>query len=157
MCFALYLASNTPIPIIPWDENTRLLHTERVDTADPRIQGKFKYSNIAYIGTDTCCGCGFRNVPFQDGSWPGENWYTDIEESVIEKQPNHEQLVKFITENFSDQDSVELYGIWEGLPAKPILSDQTISQSKLLDPHFFFREDGHYMVLLRNEEPFAGI
>jgi hypothetical protein len=151
MCFTLYLAANKAIPIVPWDENTRHLHTETVDADDRRLSGQFKYPNVCYVGSDTHCGCGFRNATFQNGSWPEEEWHPEEDTRHIDAQPNHQQLVSFIEANFSDQSSVELYGLWEGLSEGSAVSDQTISLDRLLDLDFYFRERGHYSVTLNGD------
>ena len=149
MCFALYLASDRAVPIIPWDESTRHLHTEPVDADNLEVLQRFKFPNVCYVGSDTHCGCGFRYATYQDGSWPGEEWYPE-DDSSIEAQSNHEQLVRFIKDNFPDRDTIELYGAWDGLPTGPILSEQTIPLDRVLDLGFYFRERGHYIVLVRN-------
>jgi len=148
MCFALYLASDRAIPIIPWDESSRRLHTEQVDADSLEVLHRFKFPNVCYVGSDTHCGCGFRNATYQNGSWPEEEWHPEDDVRDIEARSNHEQLVRFIKDNFPDRDTIELYGAWDGLPTGPILSDQTIPLDRLLEPGFYFRERGHYTILI---------
>jgi hypothetical protein len=149
MCFVLYMAAATEIPIIPWDEKTRGIHTEPLSDLDGSIAAHFLHPHVYYIGSDTHCGCGFRNATYQSGSWPEEEWRPEGDTSHIEAQPNHERLVEFVQKYLPDEPAFELYGVWEGDFSAPALCDQTIPLERLLSLDFYFRDQGHYTVEMR--------
>src|SRR5690606_30128500 len=112
--FVLYIATQQPLPIIPWDGNTRGIHTEILSEYDQDVRLHFSDPHVLYVGSDTCCGCGFRNASCQNGRWPEEEWRPDDDVSHLEAQPNHERLVEFISAHLPENSSFELYGVWEG-------------------------------------------
>ncbi len=148
MCFVLYIGSQTPLPIIPWDETTRGIHTEALTEHDISVRGRFTLPHVLCIGSDTHCGCGFRNATFQNGSWPEEEWRPDNDTSHVKAQPNHERLIEFIQRYLGGQASCEFYGIWEDDFAGSALSNQTILLEDLADLKFYFRDRGYYSVII---------
>jgi|ERR1041385_599211 hypothetical protein len=152
MCFVLYIATPVPLPIVPWDEKTRGIHTRTLSDHDKGVSVHFQHTNVYYIGSDTHCGCGYRNATSQNGSWPEEEWHPEDDTSHLKAQPNHERLVEFIREQLRANLCCELYGLWEGDFSAPALSDQTIDLSRLLDLGFYFRDGGHYTVRLTQGE-----
>ena len=156
MCFVLYIATPTPLPIIPWNDQTRGIHTEQLSEHDKGVAAHFRHPHVCYIGSDTHCGCGFRNATYQNGSWPAAEWRPEEDTSHIEAQPNHQRLVEFIQTHLSGVDSFELYGRWEGDIEAPALSDQSIAMERLLDLEFYFRDRGHYSVRIDKGESADG-
>lgn len=153
MCFVLYIATDKPLPIVPWDENSRGIHTEPLSDHDNGVAAHFLRQHVCYIGSDTHCGCGFRNANYQNGSWPEEEWRPEDDTSHLEAQPNHDRLVEFVRRYLPEESSFELYGMWEADVSAPALSDQRIHLDRLLDENFYFRDRGHYTVELRDGEP----
>lgn len=152
MCFVLYIATPKPLPIVPWDDKARGIHTEQLSEHDKSVAAHFHYPHVYYIGSDTHCGCGFRNATYQNGSWPEEEWRPEDDTSHLDAQPNHERLVKFIRSHLPEQTSFELYGMWEADFSAPALSDQKIGIDRLLDLDFYFRDRGRYTVNNRSDE-----
>lgn len=153
MCFVLYIAAAKPLPIVPWDEQARGIHTEPLSDRDSSVATQFLHPHVCYIGSDTHCGCGFRNASYQSGSWPAEEWRPEDDTSHLEAQPNHERLVEFLKRHLPDEPSIELYGMWEADFSALALSDQRISLERLLSLDFYFRDRGHYTVEMRKGEP----
>lgn len=144
MCFALYIASSIPLPIIPWDEKSRALHTEPIGDNDRKVMQHFKHSHIYFVGSDTYCGCGYRHATYQTGTWPEEEWQP--EEDQGKGQANHEQLVDFVRKFCAEDTGIELYGMWEGDIDEPACSHQDITPDRLSAMDFHFRERGHYTI-----------
>lgn len=146
MCFVLYIATPKPLPIVPWDDRSRGIHTEQLSEHDRDVIVHFRHPHVSYIGSDTRCGCGFRNASYQSSCWPEEEWRPDGDTSHIEAQPNHERLVAFVQAHLQGASSFELYGMWEADFSAPMLSDQCIALERLLDLGFYFRDRGRYTV-----------
>ena len=146
MCFVLYIGSPKPLPIVAWDETSRDIHTEPLSERDSSVKVHFKNPHVYYIGSDTQCGCGFRNASYQNGCWPEEEWQPEGDTTQVDSQPNHGRLVDFICSHLPEVTSFEFYGMWEADFSEPPLSDQTIPLERLLELSFYFRDRGHYTV-----------
>lgn len=53
-------------------------------------------------------------------------------------------LVEFIRRHTPKKSPLELYDMWEEDFSAVALSDQRIALGRLLDPDFYFRNQGHY-------------
>jgi len=53
MCFVLYIAAPKPLPIIPWDEKKRALHTEALSEHDIGVKTHFEHQHVYYVGSDS--------------------------------------------------------------------------------------------------------
>lgn len=149
MCFVLYMASRSPVPLIPWDERNRGLWTAELTERDAAVKGKFTMPSVAYVGSDLHCGCGFRHVMFQKGDWPEEYLADEPDYDPGETQPNHDALVIFLHQHFFAEPFVELYGLWDGGFDAPAEDHQEIPVTRLSDPRFHFREGGFYRVTIQ--------
>jgi hypothetical protein len=146
MCFVLYMATPRPVPLINWDEKNPSLHIEDLGESEVAVAGHFTLPHCYHAGSDTFCGCGYRNASYQNGSWPEEEWQPDDYDSDGDKQAMHEKLVSFIRAELLPTDSVEFYGLWEDDLTLPALSDQEIDLSRLTESSFFFRDRGRYRI-----------
>jgi hypothetical protein len=57
---------------------------------------------------------------------------------------NREGLVDVLRS--SGEDSIELYGVWDGDVGEIPKARETILLNRILDPDFFFKEQGFYTV-----------
>lgn len=147
MCYVLYIGTDHPLPTIPWDENDRKLNTADLKDYDFEIAVHFTKPHQKYLGSDQGCGCGFRNVSFQNGEWPEETMIGTEGYTGEDQQPIHQQLHDFIANLLTGEDTtVELYGCWEGNANEPSAGGETILLSRQLDKAFHFRERFDYTV-----------
>ena len=58
MCLAVYLCSPSPLPLVPWHEESPAFYTEAVEVDDP-VRAHFEWPNVFYAGSHEGCGCGF--------------------------------------------------------------------------------------------------
>ena len=114
MCMAYYIAADSEIPLLPWDETSPGLFVQELQPAlDASVAEHFSKACIRYVGSHEGCGCGFRC---------GEDWFDDEDEEQDEdaskdtaaRQKDHEQLRDYLVEHCTGQQHVEIYGCWEG-------------------------------------------
>ena len=122
MCFVLHIASRGPLALLPWDENARAFNVAPVAEWGRDALGQFKLPHVYELGSAKRCGCGFRNVSYQDGAWPGEGWRPD-DMMDPDEQLNHEQMVAFLRSHLQKGAVFELYGGWNGELAGKCKSD----------------------------------
>jgi hypothetical protein len=76
---------------------------------------------------------------FQNGGWPAVPFELKDTERVASDQRNQEALVTVLRE--PGEQTVELYGIWNGDFSEPRIREN-ISLQDLLDPEFYFKKQG---------------
>jgi hypothetical protein len=81
---------------------------------------------------------------FQNGGWPAPWEDKDPEQAASDRQ-NQEALVTALQQ--TGETGVELYGVWSGDLSEP-KSVEEISITDLLNPNFYFKEQGFYRVRL---------
>ena len=69
MCFILHVASEHVLPRRAWNQEDRHVWISDVDEPSDPVRMHFSLPNIAYLGFDVNCGCGFRRGSFQGGGW----------------------------------------------------------------------------------------
>lgn len=154
MCFMLYMAADQSIPTILWDEHNPSLHTEDLNKNNLDVARHLSKKHKKYVGSDSHCGCGFRNAMLQGGEWPEEmmgEWgmlEDDDLKALEEKQINHQQLYGFIRNLLPTGGEIELYGEDIGGFEKPSeIQSSTIPLSKILEKNFYFRDCYRYVVI----------
>ncbi len=146
MCFVLYMAAPRSLPLIKWDEKNPALHIEELGEGELEVQKHFSLPYCYHVGSDTFCGCGFRNASYQNGSWPDEEWQPDDFDEDGDMQAMHEQLTRFLRRQLRPDDAVEFYGLWEDDLSLSSLSDLQIELPRLTESEFFFRDRGRYRI-----------
>jgi hypothetical protein len=146
MCFVLYMATPRPITQIEWDETNPSLHIEELGEGELVLKAQFTLPYCYHAGSDTYCGCGYRNASYQNGSWPEEEWQPEDWDADGDKQAMHERLAAFLRKELRPSDPVEFYGLWEDDLSLPPLSDQWIPLTRMTEPTFFFRDRGRYRI-----------
>ena len=147
MCFTLYAGTTNPLPRKAWDKDARGLSVNSlVERAAPIIR-HFNRREVQYIGSTSGCGCDFPHVTLTKGAWVG---YPDV---VVDdpawrasEHLNREELVALLRR--SKEQTVELYGIWDGEFEKPVNVREEIPLTRILEPDFRFKERGFYTVNL---------
>lgn len=142
MCYALYLATDKPLPISQWNPDAPgvcVVHwDERKDNA---VRRHFSKPNVQYVASTSGCGCDF---PF---AMLVNEWFqpADPNEKPNIRKSRH-GLVDLLRK--SGEPVVEAYGVWEGDQHKQPRCRELIDLDKILNPEFFFKEQGFYEIRL---------
>jgi hypothetical protein len=129
-----------------WNQDDRHVWIGDVDEHAESVREHFSMPNIAYVGSDLNCGCGFRHVSFQSGGWP-EEWL--IAEGGMNTEgtvKNHQELHALLTDMLRRSAVIELYGCWAGDYSEKTEGEQEIEADDILAEQFFFRERILYRV-----------
>ncbi|WP_321475306.1 hypothetical protein [uncultured Paludibaculum sp.] len=144
MCFVLYAGTSMPIPQKEWRNDVPGLSVEALTERESPIAVHFSKPEVRYIGSTSGCGCDFPHVMFQNGDWP---WFDDGEhdpEQEASDRYNREALVNLL--QATGEQTVELYGVWDGDFMTPPAVREEIALTVIVDPSFRFREQGLYVV-----------
>lgn len=135
MCYAIYVASDSPLDLIPWDVEARRLNVSEVPAGDELSRGEFTKPHVYSAGSHLGCGCGF----FYESSLGPD----DDEEIVKEEvERSLEDLKNYLKESLVRSQELELYVGWEGEERKaPVrrvsLLGQDIQQLELHEKWFY--------------------
>lgn len=146
MCFVLYAGTSKPMPLKQWRNDAPDLSVAALTEHDTPIAAHFSKPAVQYIGATSGCGCDFPHVTIQNGDWP---WFDDGEHDPEQEARDHynrETLVSLL--QATDEQIVELYGVWDGDLTIPPAAREEIMSTEILDASFRFKEQGFYVVRL---------
>lgn len=138
MCLVLYLASDKLIQPIIWDETSPSFYVAPEDPDARNATQHLSKSNMAYVGSDNGCGCGFRQE---------HDAMIDDPQQLASKADNQNRLHDYIAACLVDQESVELYSCWSGEETLPMEHDRRIRLSELVSGGFVFLERQRTVVI----------
>lgn len=100
MCLAVYVASDTELPLIPFVEGVSSIHV-KIDPPDAVPPG-LRRRHVVYIGAHEGCGCGF----FADGLEPGSVEHVAATRSL-------DALAQYLVSGARGSD-LDVFACWEG-------------------------------------------
>ena len=109
MCKMVFIGTNSELTEIPWDENNKDFHVERISDEFKDVIKHFRTSNIYYVGTSEGCGCRFILHP----DWLDEG-DKEEEKEILNFIGQTNKLIDLITDNVLNGNEVELYCCWAG-------------------------------------------
>lgn len=136
MCRMLYVASNSELPLLPWNENDPGFHVTELSERDKSVKSKFKNKHVYYAGAYEGCGCGF-----QAGEYPG---YEDDEIDL--KMKSLSGLADYLDEQLLNGLDIELFGCWDGDQTLSVENKRTVSPETIRSQEFWFK-DREYLVV----------
>ncbi len=126
MCFVLYAASSVPLPAIAWNEHAPGLSVRPIEGPaqfDRSLREKFRFSNLAEIGSSSSCACNFRRTGDvglealgEDGRLPTTSNLTG---SDHDDENENAWLANYLRPHLEAGTQVELYGCWSGDETEP--------------------------------------
>jgi hypothetical protein len=114
MCLAVYVASDVPLPTIPWDEARPAFHvrdaTDGYFCPGNPLRAHSKRPFFYAAGSHDGCGCGFRSY--------GTYWDDEAGEYAVETTPDQlaswQALADYLTDALRHQASVEVFTFCSG-------------------------------------------
>ena len=140
----LYAGTNKPLPRKNWVKEAPDVHVQSLIEYDAKIWQHFSKPEVQQIGSTSGCGCDFPNVMYQNQGWPLYDDAETDEEWEASQHFNREALVSLLRS--SGEEVIELYGVWAGDFDKEPKIREDISLHRILDPDFYFKEQGFLTV-----------
>jgi hypothetical protein len=131
MCLVLYMASDKKLAAIEWDPAAPSFYVKPNDPDASNAVVHFTKSNMAYVGSDNGCGCGFRQE---------HDKMIDDPERITSNTDNQRRLHAYVAARLEHETSVELYSCLGGEESLPTEHLRTIVLSELLADDFVFLE-----------------
>jgi hypothetical protein len=130
MCMVVYIASRSPLPLIPWQKEAPAFNVSELTEHEQPVRSHFAVPYICQAGSHTCCGCGFN----EGREYPQA--YDDPVTKRADAMKSSAQLVKYVREHHIEQ----IYSCWSGDESQPKESECHIKLGALVAEDFFFRE-----------------
>lgn len=147
MCFVLYAGTTKPLARRAWQKEAPDLCVASLTERDAPIKGHFSSPEVQYVGSTSGCGCDFPNVNLHKGEWPFFEVESDPERDASDRY-NRKALVALLQR--SGDKTSELYGVWDGDFAQTPRALEEISLQRILDSDFRFKEQGFYIVRVKD-------
>ena len=119
----IYIAADSPLPIIEWQENVTTFSVTEISEAEKSVTKQFTKPFVAYAGSYEGCSCGFSydDEPIEDGD--------DARRDALSRE-SVQQFSVYLS-NLVKNGSVELFACWDG-------DQEALPEEKLLvTPDYF--------------------
>ncbi|QKE63533.1 hypothetical protein HNE05_09235 [Aquipseudomonas campi] len=133
MCFAVYLASDVPPPLVRWIETEPRFNAVSITANKKLIKKQFLHPYIVYAGSHEGCGCGF----VKDG---------ETGDDLALVQTNYDALVLYLSEQMATGAKIEIFSCWEGEQGAAPETKEKITLDKLGTKEFEFQIKAYYEV-----------
>lgn len=130
MCMVAYIASRSPLPLIPWQKDAPAFNVSELTEHEQPVRDQFSLPYIRQAGSHTCCGCGFN----EGREHP--DVYDDPVAERADALKSSAQLAAYVREHQVEQ----IYSCWSGDESQPKEFERHITPSALVADVFFFRE-----------------
>ncbi len=137
MCMVVYIASRSPLPLVPWRDDAPTFNVTALTEQEERVRSHFSLPHVRYAGSHTRCGCGFN-----EGRHPG----ADSKERIAALAASA-MLARFVREHQVEQ----VYSCWSGDEGEPQEFARRIDPEELVADDFAFGE--RELLSLENDAP----
>ena len=137
MCNVLYLASDQPLPVVPWDPNIRGFHAVLPEAREEVVAKHFSKRHVRYLGSHLQCGCGF----FYPDRNPDGSIEPDELEEWEEVRKTREGLVGYLRTTIQQAGPVEVVLSWSGEEARPVTRVPDLTPDAFLEEVFPLRDN----------------
>ena len=131
MCMMLYIGSNKPLPLVPWQEDAPGFHVGELHEDFADVVKQFSVPHVFYAGSHEGCGCGF-----QLGEYPGFD-----DEEAPEKRESLRKLAAYVEVQLDAGRRIELFACRAGGESTAPERRRRLSPSDLRAESFFFLDD----------------
>jgi hypothetical protein len=137
MCLMVYIGSNQPLDLVPWDASAPGFHVRELGEQDGEVRSQFHFPNVCYVGSHEGCGCGF-----QLGEYPEFK-----DDGAPAKRDTLRRFASYLTSQIKRGRKLEIFACWDGDQGVPPERRRTLSPSDLVGERFFFLEKEHVTVV----------
>ena len=99
-----YLASDHPLPLIPWQEQHPGFHVTQVPERERSVIAQFTKPHVYYVGSHEQCGCGFE---YDEEDYGRPDYQAAAKQSVAD-------LRRYLESALAQGGSAQLYACWDG-------------------------------------------
>jgi len=138
MCMMIYIASDRPLPLIEWHDESPAFHVRELSADEQVVRAHFRKAFIYYAGSHEGCGCGFAY-----GRWPADGEDYTREDAAARRSVR--RLSEYLASAARD-GAIELLACWQGEQEAPPDEYVIVSSSEIGGPSFSFKA-GRFLLL----------
>ena len=130
MCMVVYLASLSPLPLIPFRQDAPGFNVTELDEHEEPVRRHFMLPHVLQAGSHTSCGCGFNE---------GREHPEVYDDPAVERADalrSSTQLAEYVRKHRVEQ----IFSCWYGDESEPPEFERRITPDDLVAGDFFFRE-----------------
>jgi hypothetical protein len=132
MCLLVFVASDYPLPTLPWDQSKPRFHVTELTERDEPVKDKFSKPYVYYAGSHKRCGCGFQYGEYES--------FEEDTAALAAAQDSRRQLTEFLAIALQHQQTVEVFACWDGDQGKLPKCRGFIRPVELIGGRTSFRE-----------------
>lgn len=126
MCMVVYIASRSPLPLVPWHDEAPAFNVTSLTEHEERVRSHFSLPHVCWAGSHTSCGCGFNEGRHPDA---------DLKERAA-VLGSSAMLARFVRDHRIEQ----VYSCWSGDEGEPQGFARRIDLATLMADDFVVRE-----------------
>jgi hypothetical protein len=130
MCMVAYIASRSPLPLIPWQQYAPAFNVTELTDHEQSVLRHLALPHVRQAGSHTSCGCGFN----EGREYP--EVYDDPASQRAEALEASARLARYVREHHVEQ----IYSCWSGDEGEPQSFGRLVTPEALVADNFFFRE-----------------
>ena len=130
MCMVAYIASRSPLPLIPFQESAPAFNVTEMTEQERAVLVHLALPHVRQAGSHTSCGCGFN-----EGREHPEV-YDDPAAARAGALASSARLAQYVREHRVEQ----IYACWSGDEAEAQEFERRITPAVLVAEDFFLRE-----------------
>jgi hypothetical protein len=130
MCIVAYIASRSPLPLIPFRENEPAFNVTELTEHERPVLNHLALPHVRQAGSHTSCGCGFN-----EGREHPE-CYDGLAAERASALDSSSRLARYVREHRVEQ----IYSCWSGDEGEPQEFERHITPEDLVAEDFSLRE-----------------
>lgn len=130
MCMVAYVASRSPLPLIPFREDAPAFNVTGLTEHERPVLNHLALPHVCQAGSHTSCGCGFN-----EGREHPEV-HDDPAAERADAMESSTRLARYVREHRVEQ----IYSCWSGDESEPQEFERRVTPEDLVAEDFFFRE-----------------
>lgn len=139
MCLVVYLAADSPLRLLDWDEEAPGFHVSVLESErDTVVREQFDLPYVYYAGSHTGCGCGFNY-----------GQHAELESDTHEiamRQRSMAAMADYLAHEIGRVGEIEMLACWDGDQAAPPELHRDLTPSAFLSEEFYFYEKEHSVI-----------
>ena len=130
MCIVAYIASSSPLPLIPWQQGAPAFNVTELTEGEEAVRCHLALPHVRQAGSHTGCGCGFN-----EGREHPEV-HDDPAAERADALESSSRLARYVREHRVER----IYSCWSGDEGQPQEFERRVTTEALVAEDFFFRE-----------------
>jgi hypothetical protein len=132
MCYELYLASESQLPLIEWIEHESVFCTENLANTEEGVRRQFTKPHVYFVGSYEGCSCGF---------------FSECDEEQEEIKASIQSLRAYVLQALETSTELEIFACWSGSYENTPKKKLSLTPEQLCDGEEFPLDEDYFAVI----------